>query len=426
VGGNTYNAIYHAKAYKGFVDSLYEQEPSLQPVASLAQVKAAVGSIFSDGEYVYVHLADGSSPAGHVVEVSGARMYNIVATSQSHLVFNGLELARAARSGFLANSNVDNSGGLRTNEYVSLNAMTVFNWGNALADYGTDGGMAGIYVFGFPASTQTAQRGWTVENGYCGVGDVKPVLAYHVGCIDLEGTVGAVIDHNVVAAINALGIAVSGYYNGDPCASPTVSNNEVTMSEGNIRVAGCPNAVVSGNRIHDSNGYGIGVGGNAESSYPQYSTNAHLLSNTIVNLRPTADGKLYNGVDCNTGASGGIADGNVIQQVSGNNLTLEGDSFVPGIAGQPCSGWTLSNNTFDASSNWTENGSTPGRTGPLYIRDISIPGLALVNNTYIMNTNYVNGMTYGFTSAADWSHDLTLQGFEAIAPNHGGAAAGSH
>ncbi|WP_263382471.1 right-handed parallel beta-helix repeat-containing protein [Granulicella arctica] len=422
VSGNTYCAVFHGTAYKAYTDATYQQTGAVNRVASLDAVQATPGSLYSDGDYVYLHLSDESSPNDHTIEVSGARLYNILATSQNHLVFSGLELIRAARSGFLGNSTVDNSSGTFTNEYISLTGMTVFNWGNSFMDVGPDGGFAGIYGYGLSMSTQSPQRGWSVTKSYCGIGDVAPVLTYHVSCIDIEGTIAALIDHNTIASINSLGISASAYYNGDPCSSPTISNNDISMSQGNIRVAGCPNAIVSHNTIHDSNGYGINLDGDEDANHPEYSTNAHLLTNTITNLAPSHDGTLYNGIDCNKGSSGGTADGNIIRQVSGNSLTLEGDTFVPNTSGQPCSGWTLSNNTLDASQNLTVTGGAPGRTGPVYIRDIAIQGLKLKNNTYILNTNYANGMTYGFTNAGDLSHDLTLAAFNAVAPNGGGGA----
>ena len=420
VSGNTYCAVFHSKAYKAYADALYQQAAAINPAKSLDAVEATPGTLYSDGDYVYLHMADESSPNGHVIEVSGSRLYNILATSQSYLVFSGLELVRAARSGFLGNSVVDNASGTATNEYITLTGMTVFNWGNTLMDTGPDGGFSGLYVYGVSLSTQRAQRGWIVTNNYCGIGDVIPVLTYHVSCIDVEATTAALIDSNRVAPINSLGISASAFYNGDPCDSPTVSNNDVTMSQGNIRIAGCPNAVVSHNTIHDSNGYGINLDGDEDANYPEYSTNAQLLSNTITNLAPSFDGTLYNGIDCNKGSSGGTADRNIIKQVAGNSLTLEADTFIPNSSGQPCSGWTLSNNTLDASQNKTNTGGTPGRTGPVYIRDLATSGLKLTNNTYILNTNYPNGMTYGFTNAGDLSHDLSLAAFKAIAPNHGG------
>jgi hypothetical protein len=425
VAGNTYRSAFHGIAYKAYIDTLYQQTGAITRVGSAALVEKIAGALYSDGEYVYLHLGDGSNPGDHTIEISGARLYNILSTSQSHLVFSGLKLVRAARSGFLGNSAVDHTDGRASNEYISLIDMTVFNWGNAFMDVGPEGGFGGIFVSGIPLSTQSPLRGWSVTRSSCGIGDVAPVLAYHVSCIDIEGTSAAFIDHNTVASVNSLGISASASYNGGPCLAPTISNNDISMSQGNIRVAGCPDALVSRNTIHDSSGYGINLDGDEDARFPEYSTGAHLVSNTISNLAPSHDGTLYNGIDCNKGSSGGIADGNIIKQVSGSSLTLEGDTFVPGYTGQPCSGWTLSNNTLDASKNRTVTGAESGRTGPVYIRDIAIKGVVLKNNTYVLKANFPNGMTYGFTSAEDRSHDLTLLAFKAIAPNHGGCATGT-
>ncbi len=425
VSGNTYSAIYTGTALKGFTDALYQQTASLAAKTSLTAAEATPGSVFSDGNYVYVHLADNSNPSLHTIEISGKRFYNIVASSKSYLSFIGLQLVRAGRSGFLGNSTVDNSSGELTNENITLSGLTVYNWGNALGSFGPDGGAGGLYVYGLSMHNQKAQHGWTVTNNYCGLADVPAVLTYHVSCIDVEATSGAVISQNTIAAINAMGITVAAYYNGDPCDTPLVTKNDITMSQGNIRVAGCPNAVVSLNKIHDSNGYGINLDGNEDVNYPGYSSNAQLLQNTISNLAPSADGTLYNGIDCNKGNTGGTADGNKISQVAGNNMTLEADTFVKGATSQPCSGWTVKNNTFDASKNTTVNGTVGGRTGPLYIRDVAIQGLTFSNNTYIMNASYPKGMSYGFTSAADWSHDLTLTRFAATAADQGGISSAS-
>jgi hypothetical protein len=424
--GTTYQAIYRAEALKAFVDALYTQTIPLTRRTSVAAVESTPGSIYSDGTYVYANLADGSNPDLHTVEVSGSRFYNIVATSRNYLVFNGFQLVRAARSGLLANSNVDNSTGNITNEYITVQNLTIFNWGNTAGKYATDGGAGGIYVWGLPSHTQRSLRGWLVQANNCGRADTLPVLTYHVGCIDVEGTVSAVITMNTVASINSLGITTREYYSGDPCRSPTISNNDVSNSQGNLQVAGCPNAIVQNNTIHDSYGYGIGVGGNGDPSHPVGATGVQLINNTITNLGPSADKTLYNGVDCNTGASGGTASGNRISAVAGNNITLEADSYISSIQTMPCSGWQLINNVFDSSHNTMQNGGAPGRTGPVYIRDASLPGLWFQNNTYILHPNYPNGMMYGFKSAADWDHDYTLTQFGSTAPNAGGINSDSH
>jgi hypothetical protein len=175
-----------------------------------------------------------------------------------------------------------------------------------------------------------------------------------------------------------------------------VTENNLTQNQGNISIAGCEGCVVSHNTIHDSAGFGIGVG----TGFFVPSEHTQLTNNVIERLSPSNDGTLYNGVDCNAGSSDGIATDNRIVAVANFSFTLEADG------NRPCAGWTLAHNTLDARSNGMWNKTPNGRRGALYVHALSLNGLVLKGNELLAYRGYPKGIAFGSRSASDATKDI--------------------
>jgi hypothetical protein len=80
--------------------------PPEQQDAGAKNVARMPGTIFYDAGVgtLYVHLADGSSPAGHVMEKT-TRRYGVMLAGVNHVSVRGLRVIHAAKAGVLATTN---------------------------------------------------------------------------------------------------------------------------------------------------------------------------------------------------------------------------------------------------------------------------------------------------------------------------------
>jgi hypothetical protein len=167
------------------------------------------------------------------------------------------------------------------------------------------------------------------------------------------------------------------------------------------------------NTIYSSYGNGIEIG-NAFQASDINNNEPYLSNNVIHNLGTAYQDGLYNGIDINH-ATNGTAINNNIYSVPAACMTLEADTG-------PSSGWTVDNNTFNASSNLSYNGTTPTKTSvatPFYIRNTSLAGgITMSNNTLVMNA-ITPWILWGATSPQDTTHDMTLAAFESAYPSFG-------
>ena len=473
--GTTYKAPFTLTAYKGFVDSIYRQTaPLLQrawigtysatasyiigqgvtyngasylslanngvdangnpvgygvvapgtnavvwaaitgnPTTTAGMVAAQVGTIGSDGTNVYVNLLDGSSPAGHTIEVSSSnRNYAIYLNGPGGITVDGVELIRTALSGYLNYG----YGGTGSNNIIR-NSITFNNGSSEI-----DGNMAGNIFAGIMT---TAGAGQVSPTGFVatgnGVGRVDYVHAptqpnnAEAGIV-ANGMSGATITNNKVATVFGWGIRLQDWFTGDAatkdvCSGGTVFNNEIVNSEGNIADSGCVNPVIGNNNIHDSLGNGLQLGFGVGSS-SNISTGAQVINNTIANLTPAYAGALYNGIDSNY-TTNTLFQGNRIYKVAASCLTIEDDTSSTTPSGNRVVG-----NYLDASANLQSNGNaatTAAPVFPLYIIGTALPTIALSQNTIIYNP-LSPVIRFGYSASGDATHDYSEAGFDQLRP----------
>jgi hypothetical protein len=405
--GSTYKAPYAYTATKGFVDAVYQQTTPLKLATSTRAVESTAGSFYSSRGYVYVHLANGANPSRHTIEICGSRKYGISIGNVSNVTIEGLEIIRATKAGIDVNNTTANN--------ITVEKNVFFNIGDTLGDSSTglgngNGGEGSIFVLPTAGAVVT---GWIIENNWVGQSDFPDSqLNYNQAAVQLSATVGATISGNDFASVHGAALQVADNY-AATCSSPLIENNQFTNSEGNIFIIGCSAASIVSNTIYSSYGNGIELGGGYQSSDIN-NNEAYLSNNVIHNLGPAYQDGLYNGIDVNH-ATNGTAINNNIYAVLASCMTLESDTGAS-------SGWTLDNNTFNASQNLSYNGSTPAKTTvatPFYITNISLAGgITMSNNTLVMNS-ITPWILWGATSPQDTTHDLTLAQFESEYPSFG-------
>lgn len=402
VGRSTFKAAYSGPVSKAFVDAIYGPTTPLTLVSDAGVVGGTPGSVYGDGQNVYVHLADGSNPANHTIEVSGARLYGVLVGGPGNVTINGLEIIRTAKSGYLNYS----FAGTGASNVVENSVF--FNIGDSLPDQNMGGPIEGA-ILSVGGHMQTPVTGFSAANNWVGQMDVPhDTLNYSWAGIQVDGMAAAQVTKNKVATMNGWAIRIQDYFN-NSCTAPVISSNETVNSEGNIAISGCPQAVVENNSAHNSFGNGLEAGPGLRPT--DLSTGLYVGYNDFEHLRPAYNNQLYNGIDINF-VAGGTAVGNNCLDVAFTCMTLEADNG-------PSSGWTVTTNSFDASQNVYADGSAPNssiRVYPFYIRDTSLAGgLTMSQNTMVVNpaSPYIK---YGAASATDQTHDLTQPQFDIACP----------
>lgn len=380
IGGGAYAGSAPLQPYNVYADN----GVALVPQGDANAVRGLAGSWARDAQgNLYVHLADSSNPSLHTIEIA-TRPFGIYSSASTYISVSNLEIRQTAQSGIYATS--QNSSSVTENWTVSH--CTIRNVREA-----------GIYVLPSGQGGQPMLRGWVIQNNTIGTIDSSPTLNYDSAGLLIRGTTGAVIMGNAVATVNRFGIRVADYFGATPSAAPLVQANVLGMNEGNISIAYTSDAVVTNNYISNSKGYGIGIGGSS-------STNATITDNVIVNLSISDDHLLYNGLDCNDGSTGGLFSYNTVVAVTNYSMTLEGDN------NRPCSGWTVTNNIFDARAN-TPHPYANGITGSFYTV-VPLSNIAFANNNYLPYPGSPNGIVrylgtdYAFGNWAQITHEANV------------------
>ena len=331
--------------------------PPEQQDAGAKNVTRIPGTFFYDAAAgtLYLHTADGSDPSQHTVQAS-VRRYGVMLGGLNYVTVTGLRVIHAGKAGVLATTTA--AGG---NEYGTIQNNVFWNNADASADADSHGEGAIYVVAAEDGSVANPLRGWVVADNAVGRIDSGMATNYQRSGIYLSGTTGAAVRNNYVATTEALGISVTSDGKGPACTTPVISGNLLTDNQGNIRLSGCAKGLIDSNIIRNSAGYGIQTGGN--------STAPVVTHNLIHDLTASASKSLYNGVDCNGGAPGGVLAYNSISAVWAAEATLEGG----------CDHWNVHDNYFDSSKNAANGGLT------LYIRQEALPGMQFQNNHYNVN-----------------------------------------
>jgi Right handed beta helix region len=388
--GKTLGALQDIAPTERFVSSGWYHAPDLPPekqISGKANVARIPGSWFfeSRSHLLYVHLADGSDPSRHSIEIS-RRRHGIELDGVSHTIIEGLRIVHAAKAGILAHVYM---AGPRSpalgNEFNTIENTVIWN----SADISTEALPAsGLHVEGaivIAASTNPNDRplrGWVIQNNAIGMIDSALVSAFDRSGITAIGTDSLLLKNNYIAAQNAMGASVYTE-RGPRCIDPHVESNWFTANQGNLRVSGCTNPIVDSNTFAYSYGYGIQTGGN--------SSGAVITHNLIHHLTLTPNAHSFNGVDCNGGAPAGTVAYNTIEAVWAANITLE----------LGCDHSSVHDNVLDSSNNAQHGGLT------LYLRREALQGTSFRHNVYRVDPHVARQFNVGAgTPGAKTFHDF--------------------
>lgn len=362
------------------------QDAAPQP-DGLTNVTQTAGGWWYDarGKRILVHLADGSSPAAHSIQIT-TRRYGVHLQGSSYVMVEGLRIVHTAKAGvgaFVADAPLADPS--QDNQFNTVQNCIIYNTGDTTSDFSAPlntGGEGGIYVAPGTGPGRVPLQGWVIRDNAIGTIDSVRRLIYERDGILVAGTTGAEIRNNYIATANALGMSIVADRN-PACSSPRVSGNYLTNNDGNIRISGCAQPTLEANTVEYSYGYGMQIGGN--------SPGATVVRNVMHHIERLGQENAYNGLDCNGGAPGGTLRGNTIAAVWGAEATFE----------LGCGNWTIEDNVFDSSENMKGGGLT------LYIRRES-PGLQFRNNTYRLNSATNRQFNFGAgTPGALTFHDFS-------------------
>jgi len=403
--GSTYRAPYAYTATKGFVDAVYQQTTPLTLETSTRGVENTAGSLYSKGGYVYVHLSNGSNPSSHTIEICGSRAYGISIGNVSNVTISGLEIIRTTKAGIDVNNATANS--------ITVENNVFFNYGDTLGDSSTglgsgNGGEGAIFVF---PTYEAVVTGWVIEKNVVGQSDfTSSVFNYNQAGIQLYSSSGSTISGNSIASVHGTGLQVTDGY-GSTCSSPLIENNVFANSQGNIFIVGCSSVSIVSNTVSNSYGNGIEIGGAFQTS-DENNNKPYIAYNVIHNMSPAYSDGLYNGIDVNHATNGTAIDNNIYAVLQAC-MTLESDTGAS-------SGWTVNNNTFNASQNLAYNGAKPAGTAvatPFYITNISLAGGITMSDNVMTVNSLTPWILWGATSPQDSTHYITLATFEAEYPS---------
>ncbi|ADV84218.1 right-handed parallel beta-helix repeat-containing protein [Terriglobus saanensis] len=378
ISADTYQVRRTIPSYKVFVDALYTQTVPLIREGNLTAAINEPGSFYTDADTLYVHLADGSNPSKHTIEVSGTgHQTGIVASNKSYVTVQNLAIMRTTNSGVAFVLDYANNLGTSTNQYNTLNALIIFNTGSSAAmPFGFDGG---ILVRANTSAGSLALRGWQITNNYIGRLDSVAGLNYNIGGIQLRGLYGALVKGNQVKTTNAMGIQERCYGLASSCGYNIIQSNTLTDNEGNISAETAYDQVLS-NTITNSRGFGFQV-----QSY------GYAANNVMMHLGISTDGKLYNGIDGNGGDHARYVN-NTIIDVYGCSLTVEG--AAPGVT---VTGGVYNSNNLSGCAVYTT-----ATAGP-----VAFSGKI----SWILNASVPKPFGYQMLNASDSAHRMNLAQF---------------
>ena len=428
VDGATYRAPFASIAYKVFVDAAYAQTIPLQTPTNgtSSGVMQQAGTMISDGSFLYVHLADNSSPANHDIRIASSdMMYGIITGAAGHVTIHGLVIQHAPMDG-IAILNPDYSSGQTTGGSVTVENSAIYNSGSTVYNNGTlqpltdpqtaaktDANIAVIP----DAAGQSMIQNILIMQTLIGRLDVPASTNNYDGAgISLKDTYQAYLQNVKIATVNGWGLSADDYYStaGD-CQGLTVQTLEVTNSEGNVRIAGCSYVSVTDATVHHSkgNGFQLQPGHNHADNY------ITLATPTIHDLTSAYSGLLYNGIDTNW-AKHLTVNNATIYKVAESSITLEDDGVGEDVAS---TGFSLKNSNLDASQNIKANGNSCSATAtcfPLYVRDnaLALNDWSVSNLTLTPVAATLKVARWGATSASDPNHDLTQAQFTQAIAGH--------
>lgn len=379
ISAGTYQTRYTGGPHKVFVDALYSQTTPLTQQPDLTTAINNAGSFYADADTLYVHLADGSDPSQHAIEVSGeSHRTGIFASNRSYVAVQHVTVVRTTNSGIAFVLDYANTDGKAANQHNVINSAVTFNTGSAAPMLlGFDGG---IMIRANTSAGSLALTDWRITNNRIGRLDSPYGLNYNIAGIQLRGVTGSLIKQNWVQTRNAMGIQDRPYGVSTSCGHNRLQNNVLWDNEGNIS-AECAYDQVTWNSVTWSRGFGLQV--------QSYGYAAH---NMIAHLDVSRDGKLYNGIDGNGGDHAHYLD-NTIIDVNSCSITVEGNAVGVTIEG----GLYDSNNASGCATYMTASAGPVKLTG---------------NMKWILNPAVRRPFSYMIKNTSDSAHRYSLEQFQ--------------
>ena len=353
----------------------------------LQNVQATPGSWYYSGSTIFVHLADDSSPNDHLIEGT-YRKYGVLLSSVNHVTVEDIAVERTQKSAFAAVTYSDSTraGQYSTNEYNTFANLQAWNYGDIGArdclpnqTYGCLGNSeAGILSHAFLASEHPTEllRGTVIKHNQLGRFDTYMGLLGGVSDaagIQAQGQSDVAITNNAITTVTAPCLI---YHTNDVGLTTRnqggeIAGNTCGDNQGNIYFGATINGRVHHNVVSHSYGEGIQLGGNDNQVVVDH--------NLIFNLGLSASASLYNGLDCNGGASYTSITNNTIVNTYAAAITVENG----------CDHAVVENNVFSQ-------------------HELVWPKASEMNHSYLLY--FVAGMQNGST----FDHNLWFPGSNAV------------
>jgi hypothetical protein len=320
----------------------------------LQNVEATPGSWYATGTTIYVNLPDGSDPNQHTFQGT-RRPYGVLLEGVNHVTVSGLAVEHVQHSGIASIPFPSDLGKYFVGEYNRFVNNRIWNYGSIATDNLPLQDHSNLEEAGILIRTDGTYNPHLVRGNYIGGNNVgtmdcylgAPAQMYQGGIIasgiDGGGTENnIVVQNNYVSTINAPGIVyntIGAYASGDTLLNNggRVTGNEMVNNQGNLIFTATAGGMEDHNRIHHSYGQGVQAGGNSTSTVGVPQIHSFDL---IYHLGKSANGKIFNGFDCNGNLSGGYWLNNTVYDTNSAAITLENG----------CSGAHVHNNIFDQNA----------------------------------------------------------------------------
>ncbi len=330
--------------------------------SGLANVVAIAGSWYGTGNTIYVHLADNSNPNYHSFEGT-RRPYGVELLGVNYVTVTGLTVEHTQQSCFAAMAYPNDQGTYFTGEYLQFTGNQAWNCGGIVTDNAPLQSHSNHLQADYLLRTNGQYgphllRGDLISGNYAGQVDTYFALIQRTNqaAIIASGIDGGgvsnnpVIDQNSVAAVNTAAIV---YFADDLYAyagqiirnnGGMVGYNNVTNSQGNIFFTSTQGGLNTSNQVEFSYGQGVQAGGKSLSTTSQPQVHSY---NVLAHLGKGANGRGFNGFDCNTDGAD-FSDGywlnNTVFNVNSAAITFES------INGFGCINAHVHNNIFDQNA----------------------------------------------------------------------------
>lgn len=371
----------------------------------LQNVEAIPGSWYGTGTTIYVSLADGSNPTGHVIEGT-RRPYGILLEGVNYVTVQNFTVAHTQQSGIASICYPQDAGTYFVGEFNRIINNNVWNYNNIVLDnlalqVHNNNLNGGILYRTHGQYDPHLVRGALVKGNHVGTMDqyfaiLDGSVVNNQSGIYMAGVDSDKVESNYVSTFNLSGI----HHDTNNIFVSTgkllntggqVVGNYLTNNQGNIYFSATAGGLDAFNVIINTYGEGVQSGGNSTSTIPQPQIHAF---NLVAHVGKGASGAIFNGFDCNT--QGGSAVGLYFI----NNTVYDANSAATTFEGSGSSGCTnnhVHNNIYDQNA----------LRFPTF--DIINPSLLMffVNGLGNLNPDFTNNLWLVGNNANPWHSTAT-------------------